>query len=154
MFALLILVALDLAAPAPHPTSKGPLLVVPGKQLGPVQIGMSRTDLARLGARDEGDELTLGPLTMTLDGRGKVKEIVAHLSYEHRPRLQIGAKTFRLEWELDGGQTGDELIRLFSGCRKPFWTGEDNLWKVWRCYGARIEDRLADGDPEMNIFVH
>jgi len=146
---LAFVVMLDLAAAL----SSGPLALTPGKQLGPVEIGMTEADLARLGTHEQDGERTLGPLTVTVR-RGRVTEIAGNFGYYEKTRFRVGDANFRLEWQPDGGHTGEELVKLFSGCRKPFRSGEDRLWRVWRCRGVRVEERLADGDPEITIYVH
>ena len=146
MLAVLVSLFLDLAAASP---SAGPLLVVAGKQLGPLKLGMSANELGRLGATITDGEATLGALTASLRA-GHIKRIEAHLNFADRPRLLVGSNVFQLEFL---HHTAGELVGLLSGCGKPRHTGDGKLFRVWRCAGIRIEERLADGDPELNLYV-
>jgi hypothetical protein len=147
-----LLFVLDLAAALPS----GPVTLTPGQQLGPVTLGMSSAELERLGASPkEGDrsELSLGPLQISLR-KGRVASISGNFGYYEKTRFQIGASSFALNWQIEGGETAEKMVKLFSGCRRPYRSGEERLWRTWRCNGVRIDERLADGDPEITIEVH
>jgi len=147
MLALLLGLTLDLTAAAPQ---LGPIVVVPGKQLGCITLGMSAQQLSKLGATTEDGQATLGQLTATLDQRGRVKSISAHLDFSGKPRLVVGGKPFQLVFF---SHTARHMVKRFSGCRKPRYTGDEGLFQEWRCDGVRVEERLADGDPELTIEV-
>ena len=147
MLALLI-IALDLAAAL----SPGPLALIPGERLGSVELGMTKAEVTRLGALDRDDQLTLGPLALTIR-HGHVTQIAGHFFYADKTQFRIGGSDFELEWRPDGGHTAQELVTRFAGCGRPYRGGEERLWRIWRCRGVRIEERLADGDPEIDIYV-
>ena len=148
MLPLVFAALLDLAGATP---AAGAIVVVAGKQIGPVKIGMSERELAQLGAAVVDGEWRIDRISAGVDKRGRVNHIAAYLGYTGQPRLSIGERSFQLEFLR---HTADELVTLLDGCKRPRRGGEERLYRIWRCAGIRVEERLADGDPELNLFVY
>ena len=122
---------------APAARKAGPIVIVPGKSIGEVHLGMPRAEVEALGLERHPRyaKMTI-PYTVYYDAHGRVRGVEVSLEHAGREVTLEGRR-------IPGHATFAEAVAAVGGCEKP---APQTGGTVARCHGG-VEVRVGGADP-------